>query len=93
MQYIVRKNFTSSLTRRDKNIRFAEHKRSGTNKAGLDFDVIPGRTGLTKMDARIVEQNLINQHGMQRHGGTLFNQRNSIAPRDWGHWNVLTIRF
>jgi len=29
--------------------------------------------GLTKTQARITEQNLINQYGMQKNGGTLYN--------------------
>jgi hypothetical protein len=30
-----------------------------------------------------MEQNLINQYGMQKNGGSLYNQRNSIAPEYW----------
>lgn len=36
-------------------------------------------TGLTRADARAVEQALIEIHGLGRNGGTLLNQINSIA--------------
>lgn len=38
--------------------------------------------------ARIMEQNLINQYGMQKNGGSLYNQRNSIAPKYWGKHGI-----
>jgi len=30
-----------------------------------------------------MEQNLINKYGMQKNGGQLYNQRNSISPKFW----------
>ena len=36
--------------------------------------------GLTRQQARGVEQALIEYYGLARNGGTLLNQRNSIAP-------------
>ncbi len=38
-----------------------------------------GKTNLIRTDARIMEQNLINQYGLPN----LSNQINSIAPRNW----------
>jgi hypothetical protein len=35
-----------------------------------------------------MEQNLINQYGMQKNGGSLYNQRNSIAPKYWGKHGI-----
>ena len=78
------------MTGRDPYIRYGEHLNSGTNRAGLDFDLVPNGTGLTKTNARIMEQNLINQYGLQRNGGQLYNRRNAIAPR---HWSRFGIRF
>jgi predicted esterase len=36
--------------------------------------------GLSRSDARAVEQALIEVHGLGRSGGTLLNRINSIAP-------------
>jgi hypothetical protein len=36
--------------------------------------------GLSRSDARAVEQALIEVHGLGRNGGTLLNRINSIAP-------------
>ena len=74
------------ITERDPNVRFNEHQNSGTNRANLDYK--PMKSGLTKTQARIMEQNLINQYGMQRNGGNLYNQRNSIAPRYWRKYGI-----
>ena len=46
------------------NVRFDEHHGSGTERAGLKYE--PIESGLTKNQARIMEQNLINQYGMQK---------------------------
>jgi hypothetical protein len=76
------------ITERDPNIRWDEHGNSGTPRAGLDYDVVEGGTGLSKTQARIMEQNLINQYGMQKNGGQLLNLRNSIAPKYWDKYGV-----
>jgi len=68
------------MTGREPSVRFAEHLRStGTGKELLRYRVVPGATKLTKMNARILEQKLINQHGLDN----LLNMRNSIAPKYW----------
>ncbi len=74
------------ITERDPQVRFDEHRGSGTEKAGLDYK--PIESGLTKTEARVMEQNLINQYGMQKNGGSLYNQRNSIAPKFWGKYGI-----
>ena len=63
------------------NIRFDEHKYSGTERSDLKYK--PVASGLSKTEARIMEQNLINRYGMLKNGGKLYNQRNSIAPKHW----------
>jgi|GEM_PF-6591291 GIY-YIG catalytic domain. len=50
------------ITERDPQVRFDEHHSSGTERAGLKYE--PIESGLTKTQARIMEQNLINQYGM-----------------------------
>jgi hypothetical protein len=71
------------ITSRDAAIRFGEHINSGTAKSLLDFRVIEGATNLTKTQARVFEQTLINQYGMQKNGGMLLNQINSISQKNW----------
>jgi RHS repeat-associated protein len=48
-------------------------------RRGRDIVPIPGLSGLTRADARAVEQALIEHHGLARIGGTLQNRINSIA--------------
>ncbi len=67
------------ITGRDAAVRFGEHWASGTEKSLLDFRVVEGATNLSRLDARIWEQNLINQYGLPN----LLNVRNSISPVFW----------
>jgi hypothetical protein len=77
------------ITSRAPAVRFAEHLSSGTARSNLQYRVINGATGLTKMDARILEQNLINALGLQKNGGALLNKINSIAPKYWGQYGII----
>ncbi|GAA0893873.1 hypothetical protein GCM10009122_35530 [Fulvivirga kasyanovii] len=72
------------ITNRPPEKRFAEHGRSGSPRSTLDYSVINGSTNLSRTDARVQEQTLINQYGMKKNGGALENRINSIAPK---HWN------
>jgi hypothetical protein len=72
------------ITGRDAATRFGEHAASGTAKSTLQYRVIDGATGLSKIDARIWEQTLINQHGLNN----LYNIRNSIAPQYWWQYGI-----
>jgi hypothetical protein len=45
---------------------------------GIQIEKLMG--GLSRADARAVEQALIETHGLGRNGGTLLNQINSISP-------------
>lgn len=61
--------------------RFAQHSRSlGTGKENLAYEVMPGMSGLTKNQARLIEQSYINNYGLQKNGGVLLNKINSISP-------------
>jgi RHS repeat-associated protein len=72
------------ITEREAAVRFGEHANAiGTGKELLDFQVMKGATGLTKIEARVLEQTLINQYGMIKNGGQLLNKMNSIAPKFW----------
>jgi len=67
------------ITGRDAAVRFGEHLSSGTAKSLLRYEVVPGATNLSRTGARVWEQSLINQNGLN----TLLNVRNSIAPKYW----------
>ena len=76
------------ITERAPAIRFAEHLNSGTARSALQYDVVTGAQGLTRTQARIWEQTLINQYGLGKNGGQLFNQINSIAPKYWWQYGI-----
>ncbi len=76
------------ITGRDPEVRFKEHKKSKTERAGLEFYPIENLQGLTKEQARIQEQLLINQHGLGKDGGVLLNKINSISPNKWSQYNI-----
>ena len=65
--------------------RFLEHLRSATPKSDLQYRIMPEATNLTRIQSRIVEQNLINTF---KTNGQLFNKINSIAPRYWNKYGI-----
>ncbi len=67
------------ITKRNPNTRFAEHLRSKTPRANLDYRV--KASNLTKMQARRMEQSIINKYGLRKNGGQLYNKINSIRRR------------
>jgi RHS repeat-associated protein len=72
------------ITERNPLIRFGEHLNAlGTGKELLRYRAINGATGLSKIQARVWEQTLINQYGLGKNGGQLLNKINSIAPKYW----------
>lgn len=77
----------AGITSRNTAVRFAEHAAGGGEKGSLIFQEIKGATGLSKSSARVMEQNLINQYGLQRNGGQLLNKINSISPSKWGNYS------
>lgn len=76
------------ITKRDPEIRFKEHQRSGTERANLLYEVVEGTGHLSKIEAQIIEQNYINTYKMQKNGGLLLNKINSIAPRKWKDYGI-----
>lgn len=76
------------ITERSADVRFNEHLNSETAKSLLQYRVIDGATGLTKIQARIWEQTLINQYGLQNNGGLLLNKINSISPKNWWQYGI-----
>lgn len=73
------------ITERAPDVRFSEHLNSiGTGKEFLDYKVIDGMENLSRINARILEQSLINQAGKSN----LLNIRNSIAPKYWSQYGI-----
>jgi hypothetical protein len=52
------------ITEREAAVRFSELLSSGTGRSLLDYRVVEGATNLTRAEARIWEQTLINQYGL-----------------------------
>ena len=46
------------------------------------FDIVEMKDGLTRADARAIEQHLIDKIGLGKNGGTLLNKINSIATNN-----------
>ncbi len=59
-------------------------RRAGEHLAqkGITIEAIPGLSNLTKVDARAVEQLLIETYKLQSQGGTLLNKINSISQNN-----------
>ena len=77
------------ITNRDPQLRFNEHLNSGTGKATLHYDVLEGTGTLSRIQARIIEQRLINAYGIGKHGSPLYNKINSIRPSDWKKYGII----
>lgn len=75
------------ITKREPEIRFKEHLRSGTNRASLEYEV--KIKNLSHINARIEEQKRINQYGLGKNGGVLFNLRNEIHPKYWIKFGII----
>jgi RHS repeat-associated protein len=73
------------ITKREPAVRWAEHAAAGGEKGTLFFET--QAVGLSKAEARTIEQNIINQFGLQKNGGQLLNQVNSIAPSNWKNFS------
>ena len=76
------------ITSRPLQVRFREHLNSKTPRADLQYEPIKGYENLLKLDARINEQKFINLYRMEKHGGTLYNKINSIAPKYWKQYGI-----
>jgi hypothetical protein len=68
-------------------VRWGEHVSAvGTGKEFLQYDIVA--EGLTKIDARISEQLMINDYGLQKNGGLLLNKINSISEEFWSMYGI-----
>jgi RHS repeat-associated protein len=68
------------MTGRNPTVRWDEHAMAlGSGRESLDYQVI--QRNLTKAEARLIEQEYINQYGLSRNSGQLLNKINSISPK------------
>ncbi len=77
------------ITERQPELRFTEHLRSQTPRANLRYYPLNDFSDLSRIQARIIEQNLINTYRLGKHGGQLYNEINSISPRYWDKWGII----
>lgn len=68
------------ITNRVPTERFEEHSRSNSPRKSLKYKPLNGTGHLSRIQARIIEQKLINTYGLGKNGGLLYNKINSIAP-------------
>ncbi|MDE6695786.1 MAG: hypothetical protein K2K25_02800 [Muribaculaceae bacterium] len=82
------------ITRQDPEVRFAQHRRSKnpdgtpTDRSSLHFVVQEDFGKMTKMEARIWEQQQINLFKLKKNGGDLFNKRNEIRMDLWEKYGI-----
>jgi len=60
------------------------------SQKGIEIDSIPGLQGISRDDARAVEQVLIEYNGLGKNGGSLLNKINSIASTNPIYANSLS---
>ncbi|TGX79998.1 GIY-YIG nuclease family protein [Palleniella muris] len=77
------------ITERNPQLRFNEHLNSGAERSNLRFDVVNGTGALSRIQARIIEQRLINIYGLGKNGGQLYNKINSISPDNWYKYGII----
>lgn len=76
------------ITQRRPQERFAEHLRSKSNRSTLHYERIISTGNLSRREALIIEQTLVNLWKMEKNGGTLYNKINPIAPRYWDKYGI-----
>ena len=77
------------ITEREPQLRFKEHLKSNTNRSNLDYIPIDGTGKLSRIQSRIIEQNLINTYGLGKNGGVLYNKINSLSPKYWNKYGII----
>ncbi|HXB58566.1 MAG TPA: RHS repeat-associated core domain-containing protein [Candidatus Acidoferrales bacterium] len=75
------------ITSRTVAVRGAEHAAAKEGKELLRYEAVKGANNLTKMQARVYEQNLINRYGLQGEG-QLLNKINSIDEKYWAQHGI-----
>ena len=68
------------ITNRAPAVRFAEHLGSGTNKAHLRYEAIPGASNLSRTGARVWEQGLIKSIRLRKEWRTVIQSNQLHKP-------------
>lgn len=76
------------ITQRKPQERFSEHLRSKSNRSALRYERILGTGNLSRRQALIIEQTLVNLWKMEKKGGALYNKINPITPLDWNKYGI-----
>lgn len=83
------------ITRQEPKVRFRQHKlslekdkKTPTLRSTLDFEVADKNKMYTWREARVWEQEKINEYGMMKNGGQLYNKRNEIGRWLWDIYGV-----
>ena len=76
------------ITQRRPQERFSEHLRSKSNRSTLFYEPIQNTGNLSRRQALIIEQRLVNLWKMDKNGGTLYNKINPIAPHYWNKYGI-----
>lgn len=72
------------ITERPPEQRFVEHLSSNSPRENLKYEIIKGTGNLSRIDARIIEQKLINTYQLEN----LYNKINSISPKYWTKYGI-----
>jgi len=72
------------ITKRELSVRAAEHIAAGGGKEFLRYEIYNNSVRLTRRQARVIEQNMINNKGL----GNLLNEINSINKKNWKKYGV-----
>ena len=76
------------ITQRNPQERFSEHLRSKSNRSTLIYEPIQSTGNLSRRQALIIEQRLVNLWKMEKNGGILYNKINPITPLDWNKYGI-----
>ena len=76
------------ITKRSPQKRFSEHLRSKSNRSTLLYEPIRNTGNLSRQQALIIEQRLVNLWKMEKNGGNLYNKINPITPFDWNKYGI-----
>lgn len=76
------------ITQRDPKVRFSEHQHSDSPRNDLTYKTLSGTGKLSRIQARIIEQKIINAYGRKNYGGQLYNEANSLSKLFWKKYGI-----
>ena len=76
------------ITKRPVEQRFKEHWNSRSTRSTLRYEPLENTGRLSNIQARIIEQKIINIFGLGKNGGVLYNKINSINSDSWSTYGI-----